>query len=87
MATPVSLMEWFLNFWDQAMEGPVQPLQGTVGPGEVIFVPSGWWHMAINLEVRQLFTYMCHKDCQAPEIAPCAVVPLMRVGILPLLIL
>ena len=58
MATPVSLMEWFLNFWDQAMEGPVQPLQGTVGPGEVIFVPSGWWHLAINLEVRQI-TYRC----------------------------
>ena len=53
MATPVSLMEWFLNYWDEAMEGPVRPLQGTVGPGEVIFVPSGWWHMAINLVVRQ----------------------------------
>ena len=66
MATPVSLMEWFLNYWDEAMEGPVQPLQGTVGPGEVIFVPSGWWHMAINLEVCHTRVPCMLCRCQAP---------------------
>jgi len=30
-----------------ALEGP---LEGTCGPGDVLFVPSGWWHAALNLE-------------------------------------
>ena len=25
-------------------------MEGICGPGDVLFVPSGWWHMALNLE-------------------------------------
>ena len=25
-------------------------IEGICGPGDVLFVPSGWWHMALNLE-------------------------------------
>ena len=28
----------------------VQPIECIVSAGELIFVPRGWWHMAINLE-------------------------------------
>ena len=54
VATPVSLVEWFLNFYEEACEGEVRPVEGVVRAGEVLFVPRGWWHMAVNLEVRLL---------------------------------
>ena len=52
MACPVSLMEWFLQFYDQTQKGHVRPVEGIVQAGEVLFVPRGWWHLAMNLEVR-----------------------------------
>ena len=51
VACPVSLIEWFLNFYKESQKGPVQPLEGICRAGEVLFVPRGWWHMALNLEV------------------------------------
>ena len=51
MATPVSLVEWFLNFYEASQEGPVKPVEGIVRAGDVLFVPRGWWHLAMNLEV------------------------------------
>lgn len=51
VASPVSLVEWFLKFYSQVQQGPVKPLEGIVRQGEVLFVPHGWWHLAINLEV------------------------------------
>lgn len=50
VACPVSLIEWFLNFYKETQTGSVQPLEGICRAGEVLFVPRGWWHMALNLE-------------------------------------
>ncbi len=52
VATPVSIVEWFLNFYEAAQQGPVKPVEGVIRAGEVLFVPRGWWHLALNLEVR-----------------------------------
>ena len=51
VACPVSLIDWFLSFYKAAQQGPVQPLEGICRAGEVLFVPRGWWHMALNVEV------------------------------------
>lgn len=51
VATSVSLVEWFLNFYEAAQRAPVRPVEGVLRPGEALFVPCGWWHLAINLEV------------------------------------
>jgi hypothetical protein len=51
VASPVSLVEWFLNFYEEASEMP-ELVEGLVHAGEILFVPRGWWHLAINLEVR-----------------------------------
>ena len=40
---PVSLAEWFLNFYPAARAGAVKPLEGVCGPGDLIYVPHGWW--------------------------------------------
>lgn len=52
VATPVSLVEWFADFYAEAQAGAVKPVEGVVRAGELLFVPRGWWHMAINLEAR-----------------------------------
>ena len=48
VATPVSIVEWFLNFYSFARD--LNPIECIVQPGEIIFVPQGWWHLVLNLE-------------------------------------
>ena len=52
---PISIGEWFLTFWDQHVERRNEPdvkrrpLECTACPGDVLFVPHGWWHMVLNI--------------------------------------
>lgn len=52
---PISLGEWFLTFWDAHVERRQdpdpsrRPLEGTASPGDVLFVPHGWWHLVLNI--------------------------------------
>lgn len=48
--SPVSIVEWFLNFYDESASGLDRPLECIVHAGEMIFVPRGWWHCVLNLE-------------------------------------
>ncbi|KAG0349176.1 hypothetical protein BG004_001232 [Podila humilis] len=53
VTSPVSLMEWFSNFYasTQFPEDPAdRPLEGICREGEIMFVPRGWWHAVVNLE-------------------------------------
>ena len=51
VATPVSITEWFMNFYDQTQRGGApRPIEGICKAGEVLFVPHGWWHLVLNLE-------------------------------------
>ncbi|KAG2446007.1 hypothetical protein HXX76_000610 [Chlamydomonas incerta] len=49
VATPVSLTEWFVNFYPECAEMKVKPVEFVARPGELLFVPRGWWHCALNL--------------------------------------
>jgi hypothetical protein len=48
VTTPNSLMEWMVHYYDEAKK--LHPIECTTRPGDLIFVPKGWWHMVINLE-------------------------------------
>jgi len=52
---PISLGEWFLTYWDAHVERSKdadpskRPLECTACPGDVLFVPHGWWHSVLNI--------------------------------------
>lgn len=53
VTAPVSIYEWFLNgFYEElrALPAAEQPSEGICRAGEVVFVPSGWWHAVINVD-------------------------------------
>lgn len=56
VALPLSVGEWLMQYWEEHTDryrtSPhhERPMECTVYPGEVIFVPHGWWHMVINLD-------------------------------------
>lgn len=49
VTSPLSVTEWLLGFHSEARRMP-GCMEGVCNEGEVLYVPSGWWHLAVNLE-------------------------------------
>ncbi len=49
---PKSLLEWFASglYEDTKNMYGKKLVEGICGPGEMIFVPRGWWHCVVNLD-------------------------------------
>ncbi|KAL2481748.1 F-box protein [Abeliophyllum distichum] len=56
VACPVSIIEWFMNFYNATKSWKKRPVECVCKAGEVIFVPNGWWHLVINLEYSVAIT-------------------------------
>jgi hypothetical protein len=63
VTVPVSTAEWLINFWSFHQESRYhkdpakRPLEAILQPGELMFVPHGWWHMVINLDFTVALTH------------------------------
>lgn len=49
VTSPLSIAEWLLTYHAEARKVP-GCLEGICNEGEVLHVPSGWWHLVVNLE-------------------------------------
>jgi len=49
VTSPLSIAEWLLSFHAEARNTP-GCLEGICQQGEVLHVPSGWWHLVVNLD-------------------------------------
>lgn len=49
VTSPLSIAEWLLEFHAEARRLP-ECVEGICNAGEILHVPSGWWHLVVNLE-------------------------------------
>ncbi|KAI1185686.1 F-box domain-containing protein [Nemania serpens] len=49
VTSPLSIAEWLLEFHAEARALP-GCIEGICKAGEILHVPSGWWHLVVNLE-------------------------------------
>ena len=77
VTSPISLYEWFRVFYDslaaeigeaeRAAHPPAaRPREATLRAGELLFVPAGWWHAALNLRPTAAVTqnYAPHSSAR-----------------------
>ena len=68
---PVSVMEWFLNYYDHATEygRKVGAIECIVNPGETMFIPAGWYHIVLNVDLAVAITQNFASPVNAVRIA------------------
>ncbi|PWY92726.1 Clavaminate synthase-like protein [Aspergillus heteromorphus CBS 117.55] len=49
VTSPLSIAEWLFGFHAEARRTP-GCIEGICGEGEILHVPSGWWHLVVNTE-------------------------------------
>eukprot|EP00729_Bicosta_minor_P006423 gene6423-28622_t len=57
LSTPTSLVQWFRDHYNDAKQSACPPLEGVCHPGEIMFVPSGWWHCVFNIDETIAITH------------------------------
>jgi len=48
VTTPETIVQWFMDFYNE--KTPVKPIECNLNAGELMFIPSAWWHSVLNLE-------------------------------------
>ncbi|KAL2072812.1 hypothetical protein VTL71DRAFT_12155 [Oculimacula yallundae] len=55
VTSPLSIAEWLLEFHSEARKS-AGCVEGVCKAGEVLHVPSGWWHLVVNIETSLAVT-------------------------------
>jgi len=48
VTVPSTMVQWFIDFYPK--KTTAKRIECIQNPGDLIFIPSGWWHSVINLE-------------------------------------
>lgn len=76
ITTPLSLIEWLNDFYAETKRlhgstrngGDGLLLEGSCGPGETMYVPSGWWHLVVNLDESVALTQNFVSLAELPHV-------------------
>lgn len=49
VTSPLSIAEWLISFHAEARKTQ-GCIEGICSEGEILYVPSGWWHLVVNLK-------------------------------------
>ncbi|KAJ3042066.1 hypothetical protein HDV00_008147 [Rhizophlyctis rosea] len=50
VTSPTTLSEWYINHYHSTTLSPHPPIECVCEAGELLYVPSGWWHSVMNLQ-------------------------------------
>ncbi|KHJ32758.1 putative f-box and domain protein [Erysiphe necator] len=67
VTSPLSIAEWLLGFHAEARRTH-GCIEGVCGEGEILHIPSGWWHLVVNLETTIALTQNFVPYIQLPEV-------------------
>ncbi|GAP87368.1 putative F-box domain-containing protein [Rosellinia necatrix] len=67
VTSPLSIAEWLLEFHAEARSVP-GCIEGVCKAGEILHVPSGWWHLVVNLEAGIALTQNFVPKSHLPEV-------------------
>ena len=60
-------MKWMLEHYEPGMKGCIEATQRA---GEIIWVPTGWWHMVLNVEQTIAVTQNLCNSRNWPDVWP-----------------
>ena len=67
VTSPLSIAEWLLEFHAEARATP-GCVEGICHAGEVFHVPSGWWHLVVNLSPSIAITQNFVPEAHLPNV-------------------